>query len=346
MVKAAHASARCWRVLMVWASAAVAALGLAAAGALPAAASTGGYPYASASCYYGNAGGAHCANPSDPGDEGDWYDWGYWHGNVFDFYDQWGYEYRNCTSYVAWRLASAGVSSSLFSRLGNADQWIGAVSGKPGVRVNSTPAPGAVAVWDSPGVGHVAWVESVSGKTVTVSDYNYAENGLYDEHAIASTPSGYIHFPGTSVNSTPILSSVSSLRTPDGYIHVFSGNSTGSVWETWFGHGHSSASDLLGTPTGSPVTSIRSMYTPDGYIHVFAGMKSGDVYEFYFGNGKAPKWDLLGDPDGQPVTSVSSMRTPDGYIHVFSSTSDGYVWETWFGNGHAPVTDQLANLSG
>lgn len=155
----------------------------------------GGYPYASAVCYYGSRGGPHCINPSDPGDENDWYDWGYWKGSKFDFYDQWGYEYRNCTSYVAWKLSEAGVSAALFSDLGNADQWIGHVSGKRGVVVNGTPSPGAVAVWDSPGVGHVAWVDSVSGGTVTVSDYNLAATGVYAEHPISSKPSAYIHFP-------------------------------------------------------------------------------------------------------------------------------------------------------
>ena len=153
---------------------------------------------------------------------------------------------------------------------------------------------------------------------------------------------GVVHAPVSS----PKLASVSSLQTPDGYIHVFSGNSTGSVWETWFGNGHSPVSDLLGTPTGSPITAISSMYTSDGYLHVFAGTRSGDLYEFYFGNGNAPKWDKLGDPDGAAITSVSSLRTSDGYIHVFSSTANGYVWETWFGNGKSPVTDRLADLSG
>ncbi len=157
--------------------------------------STGGYPYANAVCYYGSAGGSHCEDPSDPGDEADWYDWGYWDGSTFDFYDSWGYEYRNCTSYVAWRLSTAGVNAALFRDLGNADQWIGSVSGKSGVVVNQTPSPGAVAVWDSPGVGHVAWVDSVSGGTVTVSDYNYAQTGAYAVHTISSAPTAYIHFP-------------------------------------------------------------------------------------------------------------------------------------------------------
>ena len=154
--------------------------------------STGNYPYANAVCQFGSAGGAHCTNPSN---SKDLYDWGYWSGSTFRPYDQWGYEYRNCTSYVAWRLSSAGVNISLFKDLGNADQWVGNVSGKSGVTVNHTASPGAVAVWDSPGIGHVAWVESTSGGTITVSDYNYAGTGAYSKHPVGSTPTYYIHFP-------------------------------------------------------------------------------------------------------------------------------------------------------
>jgi len=158
----------------------------------PSGSGTGGYPYASALCEFGSAGGSHCVNPRNASDA---YDWGYWSGSTFRPYDQWGYEYRNCTSYVAWRLASTGVKASLFTDLGNADTWIHNVSEKAGVTVNHTASPGAVAVWNSQEFGHVAWVESISGGTVTVSDYNYAGTGVYNKHAISSAPTDYIHFP-------------------------------------------------------------------------------------------------------------------------------------------------------
>ena len=34
-----------------------------------------------------------------------------------------------------------------------------------------------------------------SGGHVTVSDYNYAETGVYGKHVISSAPAEYIHFP-------------------------------------------------------------------------------------------------------------------------------------------------------
>ncbi|HTU75590.1 MAG TPA: CHAP domain-containing protein [Trebonia sp.] len=167
---------------------------------------TGGYPYATAPCEFGRAGGADCANPRN---HGDMYDWGYPRGERFRAGDPWGYEYRNCTSYVAWQLSLAGVRPVLFSDLGNATAWIASVAGEAGVVVNRVPSPGAVAVWAvAAGVGHVAWVDSVrrgsrgSGNgvasgttTVTVSDYNYAGTGTFATHAVTVQPTSYIHFP-------------------------------------------------------------------------------------------------------------------------------------------------------
>jgi surface antigen len=159
---------------------------------------TGGYPYATAPCEFGTAGGLDCANPRDHGDD---YDWGYPGAGGFRPGDPWGYEYRNCTSYVAWQLSHSGVRPVLFSDLGNATAWITGATGESGVVVNRIPSPGAVAVWAvTTGVGHVAWVDSVgratSGTmTVTVSDYNYAGSGTFARHDVTVPPTGYIHFP-------------------------------------------------------------------------------------------------------------------------------------------------------
>ena len=157
----------------------------------------GGYPYASATCEFGVAGGPACAAPGRPGDV---YNWGYRASPAGEFRpsDPWGYEYRNCTSYVAWRLSRAGVPAALFTGLGNASQWLAGVAGEPGVVVNQVPAPGAIAVWVvATGVGHVAWVDSLrdGDSAVTVSDYNYIGTGTYATHLMASPPTAYVYFP-------------------------------------------------------------------------------------------------------------------------------------------------------
>lgn len=157
-----------------------------------ASATKAGYPYAKAVCEFGRRGGSECVNPHNQGDA---YDWGYWKKSQFKASDQWGYEYRNCTSYVAWKLARAGVPASLFRNLGDASRWIGQVKGEKGVTVSRKPSPGDVAAWDVAGVGHVAWVVAVRGSRVIVEDYNYAGTGVYAYHFTGSRPSGYIHFP-------------------------------------------------------------------------------------------------------------------------------------------------------
>jgi hypothetical protein len=165
-----------------------------ASGPPPARPAPDGYPYASAICEFGAGGGPACA---DPGHPGNLYNWGYRDGRagVFRPSDPWGYEYRNCTSYVAWRLSRAGVPAVLFAGLGNASQWIAGVAGERGVVVNQAASPGAVAVWATgASVGHVAWVDTVRGNAVTVSDYNYAGTGAFAAHLVTSPPTGYIHF--------------------------------------------------------------------------------------------------------------------------------------------------------
>ena len=148
------------------------------AGPPPDGLTAGGYPYASATCEFGAAGGPACADPSRPGDL---YNWGYRDSPAGDFRpsDPWGYEYRNCTSYVAWRLSRARVPAGLFTGLGDASQWIASVAREPGVVVNEVPAPGAVA----------------GGTQIVVSDYNYAGTGVFATHLVTSPPTGYMHFP-------------------------------------------------------------------------------------------------------------------------------------------------------
>lgn len=76
-----------------------------------------------------------------------------------------GYSYGYCTYYVASKRAVPGS-------WGNARTWYGNAQ-ISGYGVGSVPQPGAIA-WTGAGYyGHVAFVESVSGGMVTVSEMNY-----------------------------------------------------------------------------------------------------------------------------------------------------------------------------
>lgn len=89
------------------------------------------------------------------------------------YHDPWGYCYRQCTSYAAWKRRAIGRSPYPYY-WGNAAQWTNHASW------NTTPIIGAIAVWPAysqPGVGeagHVAMVEAVNGNgTIDVSEYNW-----------------------------------------------------------------------------------------------------------------------------------------------------------------------------
>lgn len=75
-----------------------------------------------------------------------------------------------CTDYVARKVA--GITWG-----GNANRWI-ANSKAHGATVNRTPKAGAILVTNENNrYGHVAYIESVSGSQVTISEWNYA--GLF-----------------------------------------------------------------------------------------------------------------------------------------------------------------------
>lgn len=93
--------------------------------------------------------------------------------------DPWGFFYKECTSYVAWRMNRDAVDDNSFTNLmddghwGNGAYW-NENAEKLKWEVNNTPAVGAIAQWDAWTYGHVAYVEKVnSDGTVNVSEYNF-----------------------------------------------------------------------------------------------------------------------------------------------------------------------------
>ncbi len=97
-----------------------------------------------------------------------------------------GYSFGYCTYYVATRR-------NIPSNWGNANQWYYNAQAS-GFSVGSKPVPGAIA-WTGAGYyGHVAYVESVSGGMVTVSEMNY--NGNWDrvtERTVSASSFSYIY---------------------------------------------------------------------------------------------------------------------------------------------------------
>ncbi len=120
-------------------------------------------------------------------------------------WDEWNFAHRQCTSFVAWRLQQVNKvpfsNSSLgVPRWGNAGEW-GDSARRAGIRVDTTPAVGAVA-YSSPyhagasPFGHVAWVAQIlDDGRIVVEEYNYGSPaGHYHARIVPKeTFTGYIH---------------------------------------------------------------------------------------------------------------------------------------------------------
>ena len=115
-------------------------------------------------------------------------------------YSYWGqYSGHNCTNYVAYRFAAAGIARPSWLGMGNAVKW---GSYAPGSIVSSTPAVGAVAWWGPSSAfagdgGHVSVVEQVNADGSFVdSDDNYGGDFHWRKYTPGGTdwPTAFIHY--------------------------------------------------------------------------------------------------------------------------------------------------------
>ncbi|HSX29133.1 MAG TPA: CHAP domain-containing protein [Candidatus Saccharimonadales bacterium] len=143
----------------------IANLALFGGGVTPGIPGGGGYPWGNAYCVHTGQVGGDCYN----------YDW-YFNSSAWD---PWGYGFRNCTSWVAYKLASDGKTG--FTFMGNANNWPAAAKAR-GISVSyGSGARAGDAVVNPQGYyGHIMYAEAVTGDgRVVVSDYNRAGDGLY-----------------------------------------------------------------------------------------------------------------------------------------------------------------------
>lgn len=189
--------------------------------AAPARADDGGYPSATMACVWApySADGTRntnwCKKTDAQGNIISDYDWGTIHDNNGSASELsiYGYYYRNCVDYVAWKVSTLGVSPNQYKGLGNAKDWPTNAPGK-GLTVDTTPAVGSAVVNTSGTYGHVAYVASVNAdNTITVSEYNHGADGYYGTRTGTFSGLGFsqvVHFEkyetsssGGSGGSTP-----------------------------------------------------------------------------------------------------------------------------------------------
>ncbi len=148
------------------------------------------------------------------------YDGGTIHNNNSSKSEQspYGYDYRNCTDYVAWKVASLGVPPTHYQGLRNAKDWPAKAPSK-GLTVNTTPAIGAAAVKTTGTYGHIAFISAYNGSTgvITVQEYNNKGDGNYGTRSGTLSSLGFsevVHFEkyetsGSPTSPTPIPSATS-----------------------------------------------------------------------------------------------------------------------------------------
>lgn len=99
-----------------------------------------------------------------------------------------GYPYGYCTYYVATRR-------SVPSSWGDAKRWLSSAK-NAGYATGSTPAVGAIVVTSESWWGHVAFVESVNGNSITISEMNARGWGVTSSRTISANGGvvrGYIY---------------------------------------------------------------------------------------------------------------------------------------------------------
>lgn len=104
--------------------------------------------------------------------------------------DTWNMYNRECVSWAAYQLSKHGISVRNY---GNANNWDNAAA-RRGYTVDENPTPGSIAETDAGTLGHVAVVDSATGTTVDVEDYNARGNGQYAHHTVNKADFKYIHF--------------------------------------------------------------------------------------------------------------------------------------------------------
>jgi peptidoglycan DL-endopeptidase CwlO len=154
-------------------------------GSLPAGvAGGGGYKYGNAVCLWPGSADPPCQQ----------YDWGYPSApSPRNLYDEWGYGYRNCTSWAAFRVVQVrGYTPAGLTGLGHAKSWPYNTS----ATVNNNPRGNGATVAVSNGTyGHVRFVENVYGDgSIEVSDYNFGGDGIYRRYVMSAVQASYLTY--------------------------------------------------------------------------------------------------------------------------------------------------------
>lgn len=265
-----------------------------------------------------------------------------------------GFNYRNCTDFVAWRLnEQKGVKNSpwvfTWSTLGfpvgkgNAVDWKDQAI-TDGYVVNHNAAIGAVAWWGAErasGLGHVAIVQSInSDGSSNIEQYNAGFDYNYST-AVNQTPDYYLHIAdvGATIGLYDPTTSTLYLR---------NSNTPGPA-DTTVQYGNSGWEPVVGDWDGNGTTTL-GVYSPTTstfYLRNSNIPGPADNTLSYGNSGWVP---ISGNWDGRseteigvydPVTSTFYLKVWDGSTRTYQYGNGNSGWEPvvgdWNGDGTTTI---------
>lgn len=228
-------------------------------------------------------------------------------GQTYGESDPYGYVFRNCTSFVAWKLASLGVPVSYIKGLGNGGQWYDNAANKTGLTRGTSPQVGDAAVipatYDSNGnlktYGHVAYVDKVNYDsngnvtTIEIQQSNWDLMGNQDQRTVSPSQVGFTEF----VHFGPLMTNPPSGSTS--------------------------------TPTATTtILSLKSTRSPNNAIETFAATNSRVTENWYYDGGTGPQTRAIIDIAQNNIVAIDKLNI-DSTELLYTAVSDG-VWEsTW-----------------
>ncbi len=235
-------------------------------------------------------------------------------------YDPWLFVYRNCTSFVAWRLNSRnGVEFNDYyggADWGWAGNW-GYAAQSIGITVDNNPAVGSVA-WQSS--GHVAWVAEVreNGK-IFIEEYNWDGDGQY--HSREMNPwdyTGFIHIK--DIPTIPVNAWLNSDKS-----EIFTGDSVTFSFGADYANGHYA----IGIEKGNERIWTEDIWA-NSYTLTFISAGEYCAYVTCFGNGG------YADTNMVYIKVFEKIPVSNAWINIDSDTVEQGVPVTFsFGADHS-----------
>ncbi|MGD8373470.1 MAG: CHAP domain-containing protein [Candidatus Woesebacteria bacterium] len=267
-----------------------------------------------------------------------------WTDNSGNMYSGYGYAYRNCTDFVAWKLnTSNGYSST--SGLGNAKDWSANAKNRK-ITVDKEPKKGSVAWWDYGTYGHVAWVESVDGDNVVIQEYNTpAGSGKYNRRTIKkSSASGYIHFKdledAPAAPAAPAAEDTTNFvkrvkKTFYGKANQLWSSTDGAVYvdEWWPGSNGISHTKVFTAPANEKVVDFDKITQPDGVMQNLYVATNTGVYEIWWnGHGYSNPAKIVNLANTKRVIADNKQSGSTATHRLYVLANDG-PYEYWWRDG-------------